>query len=226
VGKEARIILTRSAERNRAWAEKLHLKGRSFLLFPMVEHDALPWTKNFDSEAYDWLMFTSPTGVEQFVSGVNLPTQFQVAALGKGTHEALTAAGWNTEFCPAANDGAELAQAFIASHVPPMSILLPGPEDRLTEPRASLQAAGYSVTELALYKTLSVVQTADLRDDDIVFFCSPSAVRSFVANREERPACVAIGETTAAVCRSEKFATQVATSPDLEAMMRAAGLPH
>lgn len=226
MGAKARIILTRSPERNRAWAEQLRQDGHEFLLFPLIEHDALTWADQYAGEAYDWLMFTSPTGVEHFVTGVNALPHQRVAALGTGTEAALVAAGWTVDFCPPALDGAELARAFMASYDKPLSILLPGPKDRLAEPRASLAAAGYSVTELALYQTRSVVQKSDLRDDDVVFFCSPSAVHSFVAARSDRPACVAIGETTAAVCRAENFAPQVATTPELAAMMRAAGLTN
>jgi uroporphyrinogen-III synthase len=58
----------------------------------------------------------------------------------------------------------------------------------------------------------------------VYFFCSPSAVRAFAAARAERPDCVAIGETTAAACREHGFEVRVATNPDLESMLRAAGL--
>ena len=61
-------------------------------------------------------------------------------------------------------------------------------------------------------------------DNDIVFFCSPSTVHAFCAKWNARPLAVAIGETTAAVTQQEGFATVVAETPDLEAMIRAAGL--
>jgi uroporphyrinogen-III synthase len=66
--------------------------------------------------------------------------------------------------------------------------------------------------------------TAPLADADMVFFCSPTAVRAFVAAWKERPDCVAIGATTAAVAREAGFRTEVAATPDLDAMLRAAGL--
>jgi len=219
-----RIILTRSPARNRAWAEQLHQDGHEFLLFPLTEHDPIAWAGEYAGTHYDWLMFTSPTGVEHFIDGVTAQNGVAVAALGTGTQAALESAGWPVDFCPAARDGVEFARAFMVFYPAPLSILLPGPADRLTEPGATLLAAGYSVAELALYKTRSVVQKADLSPSDVLFSCSPSAVRSFVASRNDRPACVAIGETTATICRAENFATKVAATPDLAAMMRAAGL--
>jgi uroporphyrinogen-III synthase len=49
-------------------------------------------------------------------------------------------------------------------------------------------------------------------------------VRAFAAAWNDRPDCVAIGATTAAVAREAGFAPEVAATPDLEAMLRAAGL--
>ena len=85
------------------------------------------------------------------------------------------------------------------------------------------------MTEVALYETESraagrAAGRADLRAGDIVFFCSPSAVRAFAGAWTERPRCVAIGETTARAAREAGFATAVAATPDLEAMVLAAGL--
>ncbi len=84
------------------------------------------------------------------------------------------------------------------------------------------------MTELALYET-EAVPPADLpaaapAADDIVFFASPSAVRAFAGAWTVRPDCVSIGETTARAAREAGFPTTVAASPDLEAMVLAAGL--
>ena len=125
-------------------------------------------------------------------------------------------------------DGAELAVAFAAAVPAPAKVLLPGPAKRLREPRNTLERAGFTVTELPLYAT-AIVPAAELpatplAPGDIVFFCSPSAVRAFVGAWSERPDCVAIGETTAATARDAGFPTRVAATPDLEAMVLAAGL--
>jgi uroporphyrinogen-III synthase len=127
-----------------------------------------------------------------------------------------------------ARTGAELAKAFLATATARGRVLLPGPLRRLAEPTESLKAAGFEVKELALYATLPV-ETKDLPDlefapGDIVFFCSPSAVKSFIKSLSPRPRCVAIGHTTAQVARAAGFKTAVAATPDLEAMVLAAGL--
>ncbi|MBU0742145.1 uroporphyrinogen-III synthase, partial [bacterium] len=108
------------------------------------------------------------------------------------------------------------------------AVLLPGPEKRLAEPRTTLAAAGFAVTELPLYRTVGVpasdLPEAPPADGDVVFFCSPSAVDAFVAAYAERPACVAIGETTAVACRRAGLQVTVADEPSLQGMARACGL--
>ncbi|MFT5314810.1 MAG: uroporphyrinogen-III synthase [Candidatus Krumholzibacteriia bacterium] len=224
MGTEARIVLTRSEARNRSWAEQLDQEGRQYLLMPLTEHRALPWAEKFESLEFDWLMFTSPTGVEHFLAAGMARGNWNVTALGAGTETALRDAGWTVDYCPNARDGRELATGFAAVYTAPLNILLAGPLRRLNEPSATLLAGGYSVKELALYETHELAPIAELQAGDVVFFCSPSAVRSFANNIAGRPPCVAIGETTASVCRAENFPTQVADSPNLKAMNRAASL--
>jgi uroporphyrinogen-III synthase len=49
-------------------------------------------------------------------------------------------------------------------------------------------------------------------------------VRAFTDAWAERPRCVTIGATTADAARPAGFETAVAVTPDLSAMVRAAGL--
>jgi len=223
-----RIILTRERERNRRWADQLQAAGLPFSLLPLVRYAPLPLPASCDFTTFAWILFTSPQGVRAFAAR---PPQFgsaRIAVLGQGTAAAVREAGWTVALNAEALDGAAFVQTFLATVGEPCSVLLPGPKRRLAEPRASLDAAGYHVRELPLYETLPVAQetivAAALRPIDVVFFCSPSAVRAFAGARDDKPRCVAIGNTTATACRSAGFVPAVADSPDLEAMVRAAGL--
>ena len=224
--KPRRIVLTRQQESNRPWAERLRTTGHAVLELPLVEFKTL----GVDTElpASDWLLFTSPQGVRAFRKAGLSVGQAKVAALGTGTARALAGVGLKDDLGLETRDGAELATAFTARVTAPAAVLLPGPRRRLAEPRATLEAAGFTVTELALYET-EVVLVDDLPDapfaqGDVVFFCSPSAVRSFTGAWDERPECVAIGETTADALRAAGFEPRVAEQPNLEEMVRAAGL--
>lgn len=223
-----RIILTREQDSNRVWADQLQQAGLRFLSLPLLRYEALPLPNDLDLAIFDWVLFTSPQGVRALRDLTADLGLARCGALGHGTTLALREAGWPENLNAGALDGAGLADHFLSVVKKPCRILLPGPQRRMSEPRASLAAAGHRVQELPLYATLPVaaaaIAAADLRPDDVLFFCSPSAVRAFAAARDDKLRCVAIGATTADACRAAGFEATVAGTPDLEAMIRAAGL--
>ncbi len=222
------IVLTREAQQNRPWAERLREAGHDVVELPLLRYRSLVAPGAVHARGYDWILFTSPHAATAFCAlGVDIG-KARLACLGAGTARALAAAGHPAVLDLGTRDGAEFAAAFVAGVAPPARLLLPGSARRLPEPRATLEAAGFGVTELALYET-EAVPPADLpavppAPAGIVFFASPSAVRAFVGAWAARPDCVAIGETTAQAAREAGFATTVAAAPDLEAMVLAAGL--
>ncbi|MCB1182827.1 uroporphyrinogen-III synthase [bacterium] len=224
----ARIVLTREREANRPWEDRLAAAGRDCAVLPLVAYTALPAPAETDFAGYDWVLFTSPQGVRAFAGLAPRLGEARLGALGHGTARAVAEAGWTVAFDPGLRDGAEFAAAFVATADAPARILMPGPERRITAPFEILAAAGHTVTGLPLYATGPVpaaeIAAAEIRPGDVLFFCSPSAVRAFAAARDDRPRCVAIGATTATACHAAGFDAAVADTPDLEAMVRAAGL--
>ena len=228
-----RIILTRQRDRNQAWAARLEAAGHAVVELSLIRYKSLPVPYDCDPGVYDWILFTSPQGVKAFsATGLSLGPA-RIGALGAGTAATLTAAGLRDDLGVRTLDGAEFAQAFLAQvsldEIPgPGRILLPGSADRLEEPRASLSAAGFEVRELPLYETCPVpadeLPASPCAGGDIIFFCSPSTVRAFTEVWTERPRCVAIGDTTAQAARPAGFEPAVAATPDLAAMVLAAGL--
>lgn len=220
--------MTRERDRNRLWADQLQAAGLAFSLLPLVRYAPLPLPASREFTTFAWILFTSPQAVNAFTALRPEIGAAQIAVLGHGTAAAVKEAGWPVALNAGALDGAAFVQQFLTTAGKPCSVLLPGPKRRLSEPRASLDAAGYHVRELPLYETLPVapetISAAELRPTDVVFFCSPSAVRAFAGARDDRPQCVVIGNTTAIACRDAGFDPAVADSPDLEAMVRAAGL--
>lgn len=221
-----RAVLTREAQANAPWLARLGELGLEALDLPLLRYDELEAPA--PPGAWDWALLTSPQAVRRFVAWPGRPAGLKLGALGAGTAVALREAGLPDELRSAAVDGSELARDFLARERAPRRVLLPGAEKRLDEPGASLRAAGHEVLAVALYRTAVVppaeLPPAPLRAGDVVFFCSPSAVRAFAAAWTDRPACVAIGATTAEAAREAGFAPEVAATPDLEAMIRAAGL--
>ncbi len=223
-----RIILTRQKEQNEGWARALAAAGIPVLTLPLIRYENLPLPVGWDPEDFAWILFTSPHAVQAFCGAGLKPGQARVGALGTGTGTAVQACGFPIDFAPGLKDGVAFAKAFAAHAQPPAAVLLPGPEQRLPEPVAILEQAGFLVRQLPLYRTVAVaaadLPAAPFEPRDVVFFCSPSTVQAFCAVWDERLACVAIGETTATAARACGFAPQVAAEPDLQAMVRAAGL--
>ncbi len=222
----ARIILTRQEQRNKGWHQSLVEAGFQVLDLPMVRFAPLDVPAEYFNNSYDWILFTSPQGVDAFVASEMKIQAAKLGALGAGTSAALSKAGLPDDLGFNGSDGAEFARAFVDQISAPATVLLPGAAKRLEDPRATLAAAGFQVRELPLYETRPVPADElafEFHSNDTIFFCSPSAVRAFIAAFAERPGCVAIGETTAAVCRENDFPTQVAETPNLNAMVRAAG---
>lgn len=224
-----RIVLTRQEQQNRPWAERLRAAGHAVLELPLVRYRALVTrAEQVPAKGCDWILFTSPHAATAFCAlGVDTG-RARLTCLGSGTAAALAAAGRSDVLDLDTRDGAEFAAAFVSCVGPPGRLLLPGSARRLAEPRTTLEAAGFVVVEVALYDTEAVppaeLPAAPLQADDLVFFASPSAVRAFVGAYAERPACVAIGETTERAAREAGFPVAVAATPDLEAMVLAAGL--
>ena len=226
MSRNLRIILTRQEQRNKVWHQSLTEAGFQVLDLPLVQFTVLDVPAEYFGNSYDWILFTSPQGVDVFVASGMKIQKAKIGALGPGTSASLAAAGLPDDLGFKGLDGAELAQAFINQVTAPATVLLPGAAKRMADPRVTLNTAGFQVATLPLYETMPVPPNelaSDFQADDIIFFCSPSAVLAFVAAFTERPDCVAIGATTAAICLENKFPTQVAQTPDLSAMVRAAG---
>ena len=225
-GSTPRIVITRQREQGLPWVRRLEEAGLPVLNLPLLRYAAVPVDPQVDTADFDWILFASPQGVRAFVeAGLERGTA-RLGSLGTGTARTLGEVGLEDDLGIAARDGRELALAFVALAPEGARVLLPGPVRRSEALPGILADAGYEVTVLNLYETLPVEDLPEdpLRDDDLLFFCSPSAVRAFCGRYHRRPAAIAIGEATAAVTRQEGFATRVADTPDLEAMLRVAGL--
>jgi len=227
-GRPDRIVLTRASESNRPWRRALEAAGVAVLVLPLVRFDARPLPRDLEPGTYDWILFTSPQGVRAFCDAGLSPGGARVGALGGGTAAVLAACGLRDDLGADTRDGAGLARVFRARIAAPARVLLPGPETRLPDPRATLETAGFEVTELPLYRTTAVpaseLPEAPFAPGDVVFFCSPSAVAAFTEAYAERPPCVAIGTTTAVAARAAGFPVRSADEPSLAGMAGACNL--
>src|SRR5207249_3464323 len=159
---------------------------------------------------YDWVVYTSPTGVERSFPLIGDARRFggaRVAAIGPGTAAALADRFVRADLVPDVYVAEGLAAAFPEG--PGRVLILRAEEAREVLP-AMLTAKGWDVDVVPVYRTVLGVGEPGARGAfeagqvDAVTFTSSSTVRNFVAlvGDVPRPGVVAcIGPITAQTAR-------------------------
>lgn len=194
-----KVLLTRPRDLISSTAGKLRAKGAEVLELPAIR--TVPIAENKELEAalenirdYQWLVFTSPTGVKVFFSQMekcgrdirSLGT-VQVAAIGEGTKKALKERGILADLMPEIYDGEALGHALAEKCGPESRILIPRAEIGNAELVKILEETGAKVEDVPTYRTCH--ETQDIIDEaaeleaghiDCAVFTSASTVRGFV----------------------------------------------
>ena len=220
-----RILVTRAAHQADDLSRRLRVLGAEPVEFPVIAivppDDWSPLDAALARLAdYDWLVFTSATGVQIFwnrfeahigrgAPHLQIP---RLAAIGPATAAALRARGLEPQVVPETYVAEALAQAL--GDVRGQRILLARADIARKALPVLLRAAGATVDEVVLYRTVPV--QSDLALADIlahgplgaITFTSSSTVRQFIervgpeglaALRDVPVAC--IGPVTAATAR-------------------------
>jgi uroporphyrinogen-III synthase len=179
------------------------------------------------AEAFDWVVFTSPRGVEAFAEqSVAAPRRVRIAAVGPSTARAVHAVGWSVDVVGSGGAEELAARLTRSSDLEGASVLFPAASAARPTLEKALRAAGATVERVEAYHTRRTPpDTASVLRDlsagvDVVAFASPSAVRSLSRSlRDDWPdalsrcAVVAIGPTTSAAAVAEGL-TAVSTAPE------------
>jgi hydroxymethylbilane synthase len=146
----------------------------------------------------------------------------RIGAIGRATARALAGRGIPVDLIPQREDGAGLAEAFLALGLPTSTaVLLPRAKEGRPELRDALRSAGYDVRELVLYETHVTPLEKVAEEWDAVLVASPSGAEA-LPRTPFRAKLVAIGETTAAALRARGFAVAaVAARPTTAGMVEA-----
>lgn len=143
---------------------------------------------------YNWVVFTSPAGVQAALHALlRLGRDFralygmQIAAIGQGTAAALAAYGLTADLVPAQYDSAHLATALLEQLPPVGAVLLLRAQKGSPVLVERLRAAGHIVTDVPLYDTVYIDHDAEpvrrllaAGKLDVVTFTSVSTVEGFV----------------------------------------------
>jgi uroporphyrinogen III methyltransferase/synthase len=194
---------------------------------------------------YDWLVFTSPSGVGVFLDrliarrDLRALTGVKLAAIGQGTQKALLKYGLRADFLPSVYDGETLGRELRAVCAPGCRILIPRAAIGNRELIEALEKDDdLTVTDVATYDT--VYEPPRLIDVDGMFerspeepattvnfavFTSASTVRGFATSVPDvdfsRVNAVCIGRQTAAEAQKRGMRTWIAEKATLEALVKA-----
>ncbi len=191
-----------------------------------------------------WVVFTSPHAVRAIIERLaeygldsRALSGIQLAAVGRGTQEALARVGLVPDLTPAEGDTARhLALEFPAFDelIDPMArVLVPTADVHVADLVEGLTNLGWQVEEVTAYRTVRAAPPpAEVRERiktglfDAVVFTSSSAVRNMIgiAGKPHAASIIAaIGPATAATCEMHGLRVDVvAEAPTFESV--AAGL--
>jgi uroporphyrinogen III methyltransferase/synthase len=231
-----RVLVTRAREQAGEIVAALEAAGAEAVQAPMIRFvppvDFAPTDAAIDDlEGYDAVLLSSANAVrffaERMISRGRGPadTSLDVFCVGPRTAEAALAAGFPVHRIPEGRYDAEGLLAVVEKWMPPAGrrFLVPRPATGGAVLSEGLRAAGATVDEVVVYRTLPAEVDADaLRGQlgngevDALTFTSPSTVHNFAAlldpgSRRALGECrvAAIGPTTAEALRREGFSVHV-----------------
>ncbi|MFQ5745298.1 MAG: uroporphyrinogen-III synthase [Acidobacteriota bacterium] len=194
------LIVTRPRERASDLADRLERLGAKVHLAPVISpappDDWVPLDLAIARlSQYQWVVFTSPQGVESFVdrlfhqgADVRAVSGARLAAIGCKTAERLQEYGLRADLVPAIYKAEELAAALIGAGVSGHAVLVPRSGIARPVLVETLARAGAFVDEVASYSIApasalppSVVKDLQQGKVDMVTFTSSSTVEHFVA---------------------------------------------
>ena len=212
---DKRVLVTRPAAQAGELEDLLRNHGAIPVLVPLIEFRAIddPATVellNAKLPDSDWIVFTSSNAIRFFFALLDsrLPETVKLACIGPRTQQTLKEFGYDADFVPSQFNSKGLAGEIAVQKGD--QILYPSPKVTNPELVQSLQAAGATVTKVAVYETYQVKLTSTevsvLQSKlDAVTFTSPSVVSSFC---DQVPGFASVLENSVVACIGPMTAAQ------------------
>lgn len=192
-----KILVTRPKELSSSMAQRLREEGAEVVEIPLIQTKPVENREQLSKAVreiskYQWIAFTSPTGVRIFFQmlmelsvDIRALAHLKFAVLGAGTNRELRGHGIIADVMPDTYDGASLGEAIAKAARPGDRIFLPRAAKGNQELLDKLQA--YEVADVPLYDTVAVGNDiVDVQKEfedgrmHLVAFTSSSSVRAFV----------------------------------------------
>ncbi|MCI0622246.1 MAG: uroporphyrinogen-III C-methyltransferase [Acidobacteria bacterium] len=190
-----RILITRPRQQAEDFSRRLAALGAEVVAFPTIEiRDPTSWEALDqairDIEAYQWLVFTSVNGVENFFSrwrqlgrDVRDLKDIRIAAIGPATEKSVAERGLNVEVLPDEFKAEGLLESLKGKALKGARILIPRAKVARDVLPVELQKQGARVEVVEAYETIlpkagreRLEQLLDERPLDMIVFTSSSTV--------------------------------------------------
>ncbi|MGI6094650.1 MAG: uroporphyrinogen-III C-methyltransferase [Lachnospiraceae bacterium] len=237
-----RVLVTRPKDLISKMSEKLRLQGAEVLELPAIKTIPLEDQSQLHAafakmDSYQWIAFTSPTGVKVFF--VEMQKQHldiralgnvKFAAIGTGTKKELEKRGLYTDLMPEVYDGAHLGEALAEACQGGEHILIPRAKIGSHEILEALKKKELVIEDIPTYDT--VYEKQDVIDEckefeegniDCAVFTSASTVRGFAEATKGldyslvRAAC--IGKQTKAAADALGMQTYMAQKATIDSLV-------
>ena len=238
-----KVVVTRPRELNSQTAEKLRAKGAEVLELPAIETKAIPENDRLEMclkqlEIYQWIAFTSPTGVRIFFEqmqkshcDIRKLMRCKIAAIGKGTCGVLEQHGIYADLVPETYDGVSLGIALAKTCASGDRILLPRAEMGNQEILDEIQKGENLIVEdvptyTTTYEQAEYLDEKKLFEDgkiDCAVFTSASTVKGFVSATGgldyTKVTAACIGKQTKSAADQYGMKTYMAKQADIESLI-------
>ena len=194
-----KILVTRPKELISQMAEKLRREGAEVLELPAIKTEAISENQKLKQsmeaiQSYDWIVFTSPTGVRVFFeklaeheADIRKLAAAKFAVIGSGSEKELKKHGILADLKPEIFDGEHLGSSLARACTGGERILIPRAETANQELILELQKVpDVQIDDVPTYRTL--YESSELIDQkaefeqgksDVAVFTSASTVRGF-----------------------------------------------
>ncbi|MBQ8692745.1 MAG: uroporphyrinogen-III C-methyltransferase [Synergistaceae bacterium] len=229
-----KIAVTRPKKRAGKLSRMLRDLGAEVLELPCIETEILHDAKLPDFNNYNWLAFTSVTGVEALFAllaessrDIRELGNIKIAAIGKATADALRERGLRVDYMPEVYDGVNLAQGLANIMTQDEKLLMLRAKSGSRELNEILELNNINYEELAVYET-KYLKCSVPDDLDMAVFTSASTVKAFIEScgdgfKLDNIKAICIGLQTAREALFADF-TKIYTAAraDLNALVQAA----
>ncbi|WP_250278651.1 uroporphyrinogen-III C-methyltransferase [[Clostridium] colinum] len=235
---KTRVLVTRPKDINFTFCDMLRNNGAEVIDLPTIKTVPIQnkdIEETFNSLDYNYIVFTSPKGVEQFFYNMKLYKKDirclfnkKIAVVGKATKKAVEEKGLFIDIMPQNYSGKDLGYELLKYVNDNDKILIARAKEGNVDILNVLNSKNIIVKDLGIYETKyekAKFVNFEFNYDDIVTFTSASTVIGFVNSVADfnldytKIKAICIGKQTEEEAKKYNFKTYVSNQPTLDSLL-------